>query len=432
MMADTHGTSLEKVHWNSVVTGAITMCFDSFDLTLISYVLVDIQKSFDLPLATVTLVFLFTTAARWLGALLIGDIAARIGRKKALICALAVVGCATVGTGLSPNFIVLLIMRLGVGLGVGGLYSSAGAMITEAAGNKRGLASGIFIVGWFLGSTLSPFAFYLLVPSFGWRGLFAFGGISLLVIPYVIFTLPESPVWIAERNRVQRTVSRQQAFRPFWKLFAPGFLGVTLMLVCLEYGNFFSSSSGNLLPTFLETIRHASRADIALIGSLASFASMFGSLGGGWASDKLGRKRNFILIFSVIWIPIVATFLIPNIFIIIVANTVFGFINGALGGSLAVFENEQYPTDLRAAGYGFSHNLGALGGSFGPLLSAALAVRVGLTQTLILIPFVGVALGLLSMVFARETRNIALVGSATEPQEGHMDTIERSLKGQDG
>jgi MFS family permease len=408
MEVETHGTSLNKVHWNSVVAGAITLGFDSFDLSLIGYVLVDIQKSFGLSLSTVTLVFLFTTAARWAGALLFGDIAARIGRKKALIGALATIGCFTIGTGLSPNFIALLVMRLGVGLGVGGIYAAAGALITEAAGHKRGLASGIFIVGWFLGSTISPFAFYLLVPTFGWRGLFEFGGISLLVIPYVLFAVPESQVWIAARRRTRTAVSGQRS-RPFWKLFAPGFLGVTLMLVCLEYGNFFSGSSGSLLPTFLMTIRHASRGDIALIGSLASFASMIGSLCGGWTSDKLGRKKNFILIFSIIWIPVVATYALPNITVIIAANTVFGLINGALGGSLAVFENEQYPTDLRAAGYGFAHNLGALGGSFGPLLAASLAAQFGLTLTLIIIPFFGVALGLLSMVFARETRNVSLL-----------------------
>jgi MFS transporter, SHS family, lactate transporter len=404
----------EHTHWPTLVAGTLALSADGFDLAIIPFLLPYIERAFQVSLATASFLLLATTATRWIGALLFGSLASRHGRKPLLIAAVTTIGVFTVLSGLAPSFAVLLVFRLLFGLGVGGVYAAAGALIREGAGRRGGLCSGIMIVGWFGGSTLSPLFFYAFLPRYGWRGVFLSEGIVLVLIPYLIFGLRESRIWLASRtaalqHQTAHSVSfRSIADRPFWRLFTPGFLGTTLMLVCLEYGNFFSSSSGGLLPTFLKGA-HLGVGEISTIGAMSSFAAMPGSLTGGWLCDNLGRKRTFILIFAVIWVPVAVTIAYPTFPTAVTGWTIFGFFNGALGGSLAVFETEQYPTDLRSPGYGFAHNLGALGGAFGAIIAAALAAYINLGPALILMTLFGVCLGMIAMLFAKETAGRSLL-----------------------
>jgi MFS transporter, SHS family, lactate transporter len=423
----------EQTHWPTLIAGTLSLTADGFDLAIIPYLLPYIERSFHIGLATASYLLLATTATRWVGALLFGAFASRYGRKPLLILSVATIGLFTLLSGAAPSFALLLIVRLFFGLGVGGVYATAGALIREGAGRRGGLCSGIMIVGWFAGSALSPLFFYLFLPHYGWRGVFFAEAFILLLVPYLMVGLRESRVWLASRQMSDsghlegRGTIKRIKDRPFWRLFTPGFLGTTLMLVCLEYGNFFSSSPNNLLPSFLKAAE-ISVGQIALIGSMSSFAAMPGALVGGWLCDALGRRKTFIIIFALIWIPVVVTIVDPVFTTAIVAWSMFGFLNGALGGSLAVFETEQYPTDLRSPGYGFAHNLGALGGSFGAIIAAYLAARVTLGPALILMNLVGVALGLIAMMFARETAGTSLLtGEAmphrsSEAEPGRMES----------
>jgi SHS family lactate transporter-like MFS transporter len=404
----------EQTHWSTLIAGTLALSADGFDLAIIPYLLPYIARAFNINLATASFLLLATTATRWVGALLFGALASKYGRKPLLVTSVATIGLFTLLSGLAPTFTLLLVVRLLFGLGVGGVYATAGALIREGAGKRGGLCSGIMIVGWFGGSTLSPLFFYFFLPSYGWRGVFFAEAFILVLVPYLIVGLRESRVWLASRqtNGIS-SVDRRGTVehikdRPFWRLFTPGFLGTTLMLVCLEYGNFFSSSPNSLLPSFLKGA-HVGVGQISMIGSMSSFAAMPGALIGGWLCDRLGRRRTFVVIFSLIWIPVLLTIVYPVFITVLVGWTVFGLLNGALGGSLAVFETEQYPTDLRAPGYGFAHNLGAFGGSFGAIIAAYLAAYLTLGPSLLLMNVIGVALGLIAMIFARETVGISLL-----------------------
>jgi SHS family lactate transporter-like MFS transporter len=404
--------------WGNLVAGTLALTADGFDLAIMAYLLPYVEQTFGISLGVASILLLATTSTRWIGGLLFGSLASRFGRKPILIASVAVVGLLTIASGLAPGFVALLIIRLVFGLGVGGVYATAAPLIREGAGTRGGLFSGIMIFGWFGGGAISPLFYYLFVPTWGWRGAFIAEGVILLLIPYLVFAVHESDVWLASKNRVVavadgirelgRDAAGQLKGRSFWHLFAPTFLGTTVMLVCLEYGNFFAQSSGTLFPTFLKE-QHLSVGVIALIGSISSFAGMPGSLLGGWLCDRLGRRHTFMLIFGLIWIPVVITFTIPTIPLLFFSWGVFGLMNGALGGSLAVFETEAYPTDLRAPGYGFAHNLGALGGSFGVTIAAFLSAHISLPVALIAMTFLGVFLGLLAMRFAKETAGKSLI-----------------------
>jgi SHS family sialic acid transporter-like MFS transporter len=193
----------------------------------------------------------------------------------------------------------------------------------------------------------------------------------------------------------------------------------------VDFGEFFDAYPfQSLLPTYLKTIRHSPLHIVALAGSMIGVGAIFGSLFGGWISDKFGRKKTLTVGYLVGIIPVTVALLSPTPAIIVTAATVDGFVFGALSGILTAFENEHYPTDLRAAGNGFIHNLGSLGGSIGAVLGATLNRFVGWTPTIMLIVLAGAVMGLVGLRYTRETSNITLVeGTGLEPMKSSSASI---------
>lgn len=83
--------------------------------------------------------------ARPLGALLFGHMGDTVGRKKVLVMTMILMGVATVGIGLLPTYnqigifstVLLIVMRLGQGLALGGEWGGAVLMAAENGDDKR-------------------------------------------------------------------------------------------------------------------------------------------------------------------------------------------------------------------------------------------------------------------------------------------------------
>jgi SHS family lactate transporter-like MFS transporter len=406
--------SINRSQWNTLAAGALAWAFDSWDGYLLVYVLSDIAKEFRISLGVVSLALMFSYLTRWAGGMLFGDIAGRWGRKKSLMGGIFIFGFFTMVTGLAPSFKVLLAIRLCFGLGMGGVFGSAGTLVIESVPSSvRGFASGFYMLGFYLGSVIAPWTYYALFPHFGWRGLFYFGGISLLLIPYIHFTVAESPVWTARMKDSSQGKAVPKVLPP-WKLFTPGFIGITLALLLVDFGEFFDAYPFHaLLPTYLKTVRHAPIHVVAFAGSMIGVGAIFGSVFGGWFSDKIGRKRTLALGYLVGMIPVAVALLSPTPAIIVIAATTDGFVFGVLSGILTAFENEHYPTELRAAGNGFIHNLGSLAGSIAAVIAATLNRSVGWVPTILLIVFAGAVMGMAGLRFTKETSKISLTESTT-------------------
>lgn len=401
--------SITARQWNTLSAGTLSFFFDSWDAFLLIYVLTDIATEFRITVAKASLALLFTYLSRWLGGLMLGSVASRWGRKKALALGILIFGVFTVLTGFASSFEMLLLFRLCFGIGMGGVYAAAGPLVVESVGPRvRGFASGLFMFGFYLGNVLAPWTYYMLEPHFGWRGMFWFGGVSLLLIPYVLLTVPESPAWQA-RSEALRRKTTSVARVPTWKLFSPAYIGFTIALLLVEFGVFFDSYPfQSILPTYLKTERHFPIHMVALAGSVIGVGALIGSLSGGSLSDKIGRKRTFAIGFVLAIVPTAASLLTNQPWLVVVASFVNGMIFGSFAGIVTAFENEHFPTDLRAAGNGLLHNLGALGGSVGAVLAATLHHLTGYGTTIIIIASSGAVLGLLGLLFTRETHAISL------------------------
>jgi SHS family lactate transporter-like MFS transporter len=394
--------------WTTIFGGAFALFFDGFDFSLMAYALTDVESTYNVSLTLATYTMLFALLTRWIGALAIGAYANRFGRKRMLAFSVLFLSITVVLTGLSPTLFILLVVRALFGMAIGGVYATGGAIVVEAAGKRRGFASGIFVVGWFGGATLGPLFYLALFHIVGWEGVFIYGGIlSLFLVLYIVLYVKESPIWSKEHaeNATAATPHKMGTT----DLFRSKYLGITVVLLMIEVGNFFGySSAGSMFPTFLKVVRHMPLTGVTTIGSLSSFLAMFGAILGGIFSDKVGHRSFVIATFLMCPITIALQFLTDSYVIIVTGAVLWGLFYGALGGVLPALETEQYPTQIRSAGYGFAHNFGALTSSVGPTGVAIILEYVGFSWGVMCVSAFGVLLGLAGTFFLKEHSTLEL------------------------
>src|SRR5215510_5943085 len=179
--------------------------------------------------ATFALAFL----ARPVGAALFGHFGDRIGRKTTLVAALLTMGVSTVAIGVLPTYesigvlapLLLMVCRIGQGLGLGGEWSGAVLLAVENAPPGRRAWYGMFPqLGAPVGFFFSGGVFLLLSEyltdeqffSFGWRIPFLASAALVIVGLYVRLTITETPVYQQAMTREGRSkVPIFEVFRDF-------------------------------------------------------------------------------------------------------------------------------------------------------------------------------------------------------------------------
>src|SRR5947207_14797635 len=152
---------------------------DGFDYTILTFVLVDIHRSFTVDntlagaLGTVTLMF------RLVGGAAAGTVADRWGRKLPLILSILWFSIFTLLSGFSTSYAMLFAFRALFGIGMGGEWAAGMPLALEHwPAHLRGIASGMLQSGYSIGYILSALAFRYVYPllnantDLGWRAMF--------------------------------------------------------------------------------------------------------------------------------------------------------------------------------------------------------------------------------------------------------------------
>ncbi|MCB9129068.1 MAG: MFS transporter [Ardenticatenales bacterium] len=138
-------------------------------------------------------IFLGMLAGAWFW----GGLADRIGRKVGFMATIGVDSIFGLLSALSPNFIVLLILRTITGFGVGGTLPVDYSMFAEyLPQEKRGRYLVLLESFWALGTIVVAGLAWLLVPTLGWRALLAVSAIPGLIILWIRRYIPESPRYL--------------------------------------------------------------------------------------------------------------------------------------------------------------------------------------------------------------------------------------------
>jgi putative MFS transporter len=377
-----------------------------------------------------------------IGAIAWGRLADRIGRKASFFWCVLLFTAFTLASVATPNdgWIMLAVVRIFVGIGVGGLSIVTIPYVQEfVPARQRGLLSGLASVFIPLGLFLGAMA-QMIVGS-NWRLLIALGGIPIFLLIW-LRTVPESPRFLQAQGRTTEardalawalempadqigSLPEITAVQPasysviFSKYFRP--------LVVITLGSFCFILGASVIQSWGQSILSSGyKFSSQMVGGLfmvVSLGDLLGRLSAAWLADRIGRRWTlcgFGLVGALGLLLAAGSVMLAKttqsdvstagwIFFagIFIAMT-FG--DGAFG-CLNAFGAEQFPNEARPTGLGLGYGIGATAKIFGPALLGSL---FGTSVTLDSIPpafllfAVLLVLGGITYLFARETKGKSL------------------------
>ena len=185
-----------------VVSWLITF-FDGFDTNLISFAAPYLASEYHLDRIQLGNIFSIGLVGTLIGGLLLGYVGDRIGRRPSVILATAGFGILTMCFALANGYRSLFLLRFIDGIPLGGMLPLAWALNIEYAPKRyRATAVTVIMIGYSLGTALGgPIAIWM-IPKFGWKAVFLFGGASSLLSAFILLAmLPESIRFLTSKGQ---------------------------------------------------------------------------------------------------------------------------------------------------------------------------------------------------------------------------------------
>lgn len=395
--------------WKTLVAASTGWMLDAMDVTLYAMIIVYIMADLDMTQSTAGLLASLTLLSSAFGGLIFGMVADKKGRTTALMYSMIVFALFTALGGFSQSVTQLAIARLIVGIGMGGEWVAGAALITESWPAKhRGKAMGLVQGSWAIGYGLAAVIAGLVLPTFGWRGVFFVGIIPALFAIWVRLGTDEPDIWVEKQKEDKKNSSKEKG--SIKKLFDKKVRRWTILgsalSICAQFGYW---GLFTWIPTYLATPVAKGGAGLDLMKQTSWIVIMqvgawLGYVIFGLMADKFGRRITFIIFFAMaaIMVPLYGFSQDPSKLLLLGPLVAF-FGSGYFSGFGAVLA-ELFPTEIRATGQGFCYNFGRAVAASAPFTIGVLATTMGLG---VAFSITSVAFGLaavLVLIFLPETK----------------------------
>lgn len=356
-------TSLQR---NAAIASFLSWALDAFDFFILVFLLSELAHAFSVSMEQVTLAILLTLAVRPIGALLLGRLAEKFGRKPILMLNIVLFSVFELLSAAAPNIMVFLLLRVLYGVAMGGIWGVASSLAMETIPDRsRGLMSGIFQAGYPFGYLLAAVVYGLLFDQIGWRGMFIIGAVPILLLPFIYFCVEESPVWLAARVRKEST-ALLPVLKTHWKL-------CLYLVVLMASFNFFSHGTQDLYPAFLKIQHGFDAKTVSIIAISYNIASIIGGIFFGTLSERIGRKKAIIAA-ALLALPVIPLWAFSHgPWALGLGAFLMQFMVQGAWGVIPTFLNELVPSNTRAVLPGFVYQLGNLIASVNATLQASIA-----------------------------------------------------------
>jgi MFS family permease len=378
---------------------------DAYDLFIIGVVVAILKTQWTLSTGQVSLLNSTTLAASAVGAVIFGRVADILGRKKIYGFEVLILAIGALASALSPNYIVLLISRAVLGIGIGGDYPVSATIMSEySAKRSRGKMVGLVFAMQGAGLVVGPLIAVILLASHvpmdvTWRTLLGLGAIPGLAVFYLRRQIHETPRFAhaggdpdeakaaigaatgaaTVRGRKPPSKARQRqtmlegfstlARNPRMLVWLIGTAGTWALLDFAYYGNTISSPEvlkvmnphGSLLQnTLLQLL-------IFVVFALPGYALAIRLL------DSTGRKSIQCSGFTMMAVAFLVIGIVPGIttsvvpFVILFGASYF-FTEFGPNTTTFVYPAEIFPVNVRTTAHGISAATGKLGAFAGAYL----------------------------------------------------------------
>lgn len=391
---------LPKWPWSNkviVLIGCSTF-FVFYDIIVIGAVLPVIAGQFGITTDSASIAITASLVGVVIGSISDGFIANRFGRTVALQLAMLVFSVGMLTSALSVNLTMLVIARFIAGAGIGADIDMVVTYASEISpSSQRGRVTSLAGLCGYLGMVAVPIVARLAIEvEWGWRVLFAAGGVGGLILLVARRNLPKSPRYLVARGRIAEAeaevaraeaamgdielppiqqqdlapvMDKKTAFRKYW---------LWIVLFMLAWGLYYFGNYGwlTVAPTLLTQAGYslASSLNFLIVGNSGL---VVGALIGWRITDRLERKYLLQAIFCVWGIALAAIGLFGTAGAIMAC----GFIAAStIGLSVPIFyawTAEQFPAHVRPVAVATTDGLGHIGGAVAPLVLLPLGFQGG-------------------------------------------------------
>jgi AAHS family benzoate transporter-like MFS transporter len=381
-------------HWILFICSFLIITFDGFDMVIYGSSVPLIMKYWSLQGAYAGLIGTYVLIGAGVGSLIFGRVADIIGRRRTIFMCAITFTLGMILCGISPNPIVFGIFRVITGIGIGGCMPNIVALTTEwtPAKNRNVMVTAIYTGMQWGGILAALVGMWLLRPPDVWRPVYLFGGLTILLIPFLATKLPETAPRLIVTGRFAELVKCMKKAAPDFQgtvtdeyevdkgvkaapvsdVFREGRGPSAVLFIIIYFCTLYMIYGLNLwLPKLMMNAGYAlgSALTFLLVLNLGCFILNIGTAA---IADKIGpRKMVVISYFLGFFVILSLGFKAPTIVIYILVAFAGVFTMGAhniVHGYVATY----FPPTSRSTALGLCFGLGRSGAVVGPIIGGYL------------------------------------------------------------
>lgn len=412
-----------KIMWASIIGYAM----DGLDVLILSFAMAAIVSEFGLTLGEGGLIATYTLIGTVLGGYLFGIFADYFGRVHTFSLTIIIFSIFTGACAFADNVTHLNILRFLAGLGLGGEYGIGMTLVSETwPAAKRARATAGVAMGWQAGAVLAAILAAVVLPDYGWRGLFLVGVVPALLAAWARHGIKEPPMWVKRKEMKKELAARKERGEtltaeeeeqleeakkfPLAHLFASpsktvttlsltvmtsvqnfGYYGIMVwlpMILLKEHGLTTKSMSGWMIVTV-----------IGMIAGIYVF---------GYLCDRLGRKIPYLIFYICAAAMVYIYVNLGTPVALLFGGAFLGFFCNGMMAGYGTLLSENYTTDARSTAQNFIFNTGRAVGGFAPAIIGALAQSHGFSAAFALLSCVYVAAAVNVLFFIKDTKGTVI------------------------
>lgn len=412
-----------KIMWASIIGYAM----DGLDVLILSFAMAAIVSEFGLTLGEGGMIATYTLIGTVLGGYIFGIFADWWGRVHTFSLTIIIFSIFTGACAFADNAVHLDILRFLAGLGLGGEYGIGMTLVSETwPGAKRARATAGVAMGWQAGAVLAAILAAVVLPDYGWRGLFLVGVLPALLAAWARHGIKEPPMWVQRKEMKKALQARKDAGEkltaeeeeqlteakkfPLAHLFADkkttittialtimtsvqnfGYYGIMVwlpMILLKEHGLTTKSMSGWMIVTV-----------IGMIAGIFVF---------GWLCDRLGRKKPYLLFYVCAAAMVYIYVNLGTPIALLFGGAFLGFFCNGMMAGYGTLLSENYTTDARSTAQNFIFNTGRAVGGFAPVIIGTIAQTNGFNTAFVLLSAVYLAAAVNVLFFVKDTKGTVI------------------------
>lgn len=367
----------------------LIVVFDGYDLIVYGTTIPHLMKEpgWELSASHAGFIGSLAFAGMLVGALGAGHLADRLGRRRTILWSTLWFSLFTALCTFAPNPEVFGLFRFLAGLGLGGLVPSANALTAEFVRMRsRSAVATIMMSGVPIGGSAAALLGLWLLPTFGWRAMYAVAFAAVVVLlPLCFVALPESPTWLRAHGRDDEARAVELRYRidhAHEEQHAPGhgagipallrapWLAATVLFALATLATLFAwYGLGTWLPKLMASDPRFDLGKPLYFLLALNLGAVVGSFVTAWAGMRWGPLKSAIGAAALAALGLAFLLTYPSTLPPIYGALILAGV-GTHGTQCLVIASvaTHYPARLRGTSLGFALGVGRIGAVLAPLV----------------------------------------------------------------